>query len=428
MGSWEWDMVTQKTNWSDNYFAIHGFKPTEVEPSFELFRNRIHPDDVHFLDETHAKIMKDKTPSSLELRLIQPDGTFKWIQNNISPVIEDDKLVKLKGVIIDITERKQAEDKLRSSEERLKILFDYAPDAYYLNDLKGNFIDGNIAAEKLMGYDKNELIGKSFLKLNLLSLKQIPRAAKLLVKNSLGQGTGPDEFVLSRKDGSKVTVEIITHPVKIKDKTLVLGLARDISERKRAETALRESEEKFRSIMENSADAMFLIDQQGRIVYANKAVINMLGYTIEEMKNKTIVDLSPADRIDEYLKLFSQALKEGKLSFELDILRKDGDIISTDLNSALLPNGLVYASCRDITEKKQAQKELLEHRDHLEKLVNERTKELQTSMDETRDLYENAPCGYHSLDADGKFIRINNTELKWLGYTRDEVIGRKRIC
>ena len=74
-------------------------------------------------------------------------------------VVEDDKLVKLKGVIIDITKRKLAEDTLRSSEERLKILFDYAPDAYYLNDLKGNFIDGNIAAQKLMGYNKNELIG-----------------------------------------------------------------------------------------------------------------------------------------------------------------------------------------------------------------------------------------------------------------------------
>jgi PAS domain S-box len=119
MGSWEWDMVTQKTNWSDNYFAIHGFKSTEVEPTFELFRSRIHPDDVHFLDENLAAMMKDKTPSSLELRLIQPDGTFKWIQNNISPVIEDDKLVKLKGVIIDITDRKYTELVLKENEKKL---------------------------------------------------------------------------------------------------------------------------------------------------------------------------------------------------------------------------------------------------------------------------------------------------------------------
>jgi PAS domain S-box-containing protein len=118
MGSWEWDMVTQKTKWSDNYYTISGFKSTEVEPSFELFRSRIHPDDVHFLDESLDNLMKDKKPHSLELRSIQPDGTFKWIQNNISPIVEDDKLVKLEGVIIDITESKQDELELIKAKEK----------------------------------------------------------------------------------------------------------------------------------------------------------------------------------------------------------------------------------------------------------------------------------------------------------------------
>ncbi|RLC38007.1 MAG: hypothetical protein DRH33_05300, partial [Candidatus Nealsonbacteria bacterium] len=79
-------------------------------------------------------------------------------------------------------QKKQAEEELKDSEERLKILFNYAPDAYYINDLKGNFIDSNKAAERLMGYKKEELIGKSFLKLNLLTPADIPKAAKLLVK------------------------------------------------------------------------------------------------------------------------------------------------------------------------------------------------------------------------------------------------------
>ena len=98
-----------------------------------------------------------------------------------------------KSVINDITERKQAEE-LKNSEERLKILFDYAPDAYYVNDLKGNFVDGNLAAERITGYKKEELIGKNFLKLKLLALTDIPKAAKALTKNIMGQPTGPEEF------------------------------------------------------------------------------------------------------------------------------------------------------------------------------------------------------------------------------------------
>jgi len=129
---------------------------------------------------------------------------------------------------------------LKSSEERLKILLESAPDAIYLSDLKGTFIDGNRAAEDLMGYKKEELVGKSFLKLKLLSGKELLKASKLLLKNLQGKGTGPDELILNRKDGSQVTVEILTYPVKIKDKTMVMGIARDITDRKRAEVALRE--------------------------------------------------------------------------------------------------------------------------------------------------------------------------------------------
>jgi PAS domain-containing protein len=81
-----------------------------------------------------------------------------------------------------ITERKKAEETLKSSEARLKILFEYAPDAYYLSDLKGNFLDGNKASEGILGYKKEDLIGKSFLKLKLLSVKELTKAAKLLEK------------------------------------------------------------------------------------------------------------------------------------------------------------------------------------------------------------------------------------------------------
>ena len=145
------------------------------------------------------------------------------------------------GLARQIEEGKRTEEALQKSEERFKVLFQFAPDAYYLNDLKGIFIDGNKAAEALTGYQKEALIGRSFLEAGLLSEDQLPRAAATLMKNIEGQPTGPDEFVLKRKDGGKVIVEIKTLPIEIDRENVVLGIARDITERKRLEAWLLDS-------------------------------------------------------------------------------------------------------------------------------------------------------------------------------------------
>ena len=133
------------------------------------------------------------------------------------------------------------------SEEKYRSLFEFAPDGIYLNDLKGNFVDSNKIMEELTGYKKKELIGKNFLKLRLLSPMQIPKVAALLSKNMLGKSTGPDEFVLNHKDGSKVVIEIRTIPVKIKDKTLVFGIAHDITHRKIAEEEIKRAKDELQS-------------------------------------------------------------------------------------------------------------------------------------------------------------------------------------
>ena len=103
---------------------------------------------------------------------------------------------------------------LEKSEEKFRVLFEFAPDAYYLNDLQGALIDGNRTAEDLLGYKKKALIGKNFLELNLLSPDQLPKAAKLLRRNLEGKETGPDEFILNNKSGESIAVEIRTSPRK----------------------------------------------------------------------------------------------------------------------------------------------------------------------------------------------------------------------
>jgi PAS domain S-box-containing protein len=135
-------------------------------------------------------------------------------------------------------ERKQAEETLQQSEENLKTYLESAPDGLYINDLKGTFLYGNKKSEELLGYKKEELIGKSFLKLKIIPAKYLAKAGKLLALSAMGRPTGPDEFELTRKDGSHVWVEIKTTPIKQQESMIVLGFVRDVTERKKMEEQL----------------------------------------------------------------------------------------------------------------------------------------------------------------------------------------------
>ena len=141
----------------------------------------------------------------------------------------------------EIEERKNAEEALKESEERFKILFEYAPDPYFLTDMEGNFLGGNKAAERLINFKKEEIIGKNLLELGLLTGDQVTNALDLLSRNIEGFATGPEEFILTRKDGKKIPVEITGYPIEIRGQKLVLGMARDISERKKSEEKLKET-------------------------------------------------------------------------------------------------------------------------------------------------------------------------------------------
>lgn len=123
--------------------------------------------------------------------------------------------------------------------ERLGLFFDYAPDAYYLADATGKFIDVNKAAEELFGHGREDIIGKSFLKLNLISNDQIRKAAKHQAFNIFGKSTEPEEYVIHRNDGLQIPVEISTVPAQANDRTLLFGIVRDITEKKKSEVTLR---------------------------------------------------------------------------------------------------------------------------------------------------------------------------------------------
>lgn len=267
----------------------------------------------------------------------------------------------------EIAERKRAEEELKSSEERLKVIFEFAPDGYYLNDLKGNFVDGNKAAEEIVGYKREELIGKNFLKLTLLPPKQIPKAAAVLAKNALGMSSGPDEFTLNRKDGNQVLVEINTFPVKFKRKTLVLGIARDITERRRTEKALNEEKDKAQKYLNIAGVMIVAINTKEEITLINRKGCEILGYKKEELIGENWFDtcLPPDVRENERL-VFKKLLAEERTPVEyyenpvLTKLAKE-KVIAWNLIVLKDEKGNMtgtLSSGKDITDRKKAEEKL----------------------------------------------------------------------
>jgi len=186
------------------------------------FADFIAPESMEPILDRYRKRMEGKpVPTLYEASLLRKDGTAFVAEISASIVGYEGRPADL-VTGRDVTEHKQAEEELRNSEERLRILFEYAPDAHYLNDMEGVFVDGNRAAEEIIGYARSELIGKSFLDLDLLSSDDISRAVESLTKNRVGEPTRPDEYTLNCKDGSHVRVEIRTFPVKIGGQDLVL--------------------------------------------------------------------------------------------------------------------------------------------------------------------------------------------------------------
>ena len=333
-----------------------------------------------------------------------PTGHVKLSRYLTIPLFSDDNITAVVGVankeedydesdvrqltllmdpVLKLIEGVRAEEELKKSEERFRLVFESAPDAYYLNDLKGNFIDGNKAAEKLTGYKREELVGMSFLKLNLLSAEFIPKAAYLLFKNLRNKSTGPDEFILKRKDGSKVTVEISTHPVKFQGKTVVLGIARDITERKKAEQALKENEEKYRTLTENVNIGVYrnTAGAEGRFLEANSAMVKMFGYkNKKEFLALAVSDLYQNEAARE--KFSEKMLRQGfARNEETHLKKKDGSPIVCSVSAVAVKDeqgSIQYfdGTIEDITERKRAEEELDKYREHLEELVEARTKEL----------------------------------------------------
>jgi diguanylate cyclase (GGDEF)-like protein/PAS domain S-box-containing protein len=228
---------------SPSHNSVMGYKPQDLigKSCFQF----IHPADRKQLRPLLKKYVKAKVAKafpkadpniaeSLEYRARDKAGKWHYLQGTVN-MLGKDLLIISK----DITEHKIADEELAKAEERNRILLEHAPIGIYYSDFAGKFLYGNKKAEEIVGYRKEELKGKNFLKLKILGPKDVVRASKLLAINRIMKATGPDEFVLNRKDNTKVTVEINTAVISVDGTKVVLGMVHDITERKEAEKKIR---------------------------------------------------------------------------------------------------------------------------------------------------------------------------------------------
>jgi PAS domain S-box-containing protein len=296
---------------------------------------------------------------------------------------------------------------LRQSEERFRILFESAPDAYFLTDEKGTFVDGNKAAERLSGYERNELKGKNFLSLHLLPDSDLESAAQNLARSAQGQSVGTEEFTLERKNGEVVSVEIRNLPVTIHDEKLILGIARDITERKRA----AESHFLLTTALESTANGVVITDVKGNIVWVNRAFTEMTGYTQSEVLGKNPRILKSGKQEGSLYRVLWETISAGNVWHgEIINKKKDGSLYYEEMTITPLKNtngAIAYfiAIKRDITERKQIEETLSE------------------SERRFHQLFDEAPVGYHELDIQGRIVQVNRTELEMLGYEAKEMLG-----
>jgi PAS domain S-box-containing protein len=332
------------------------------------------------------------------------------------PVEVSSSLVAYKGypailsIARDITERKKVEEALRESEERFQTVIENLPDEIFVHDLDGKFILVNKTSCKKTGYTKDELLSMRVSDIDHESTSRGDRKNIWLKLQKKG-GFARIEAIHYRKDGSTYPAEICLGTVTLKGNPMIVGIAHDITTRKKTLEELKESEERFQTVIENLPHGVCLHDLDGYMTLVNKALCGLTGYSEEELLNMNVqhVDHKSISRDDRH-NLWLKLNKGGHDYIESTLHRKDGSTFPgiIYLNAIdLKGKRMILAITQDITERKNA------------------LNKLRKNEEKYRKLYESMRDAYVRTDMKGRIVEFNKHFSEMLGYTPDEIRGLK---
>jgi len=331
--------------------AIYHMLGYSSEEIMQLGVADIHPQqDLPHVIEQFERQLRGEIQLAADTPVKRKDGSIFYADIKSSPVSFGGKNYLL-GIFRDITERKRAEEELRLRAQ----LLDSASDTIFMVDFDGNFVYLNEAAWKTRGYTRDEMMG---INLHALDTPKYEKFIESRMRNLMENGQCIFESEHRRKDGSVMPVEINAHIVESGGRKLVLSVIRDITERKQAEEALKESEEKYRSIYENTQVGLYRTRiSDGKLVMANDAMAKMFGFdSAEEATAKYITSehyVDPGTRG----RLLGAIQKYGGFdNFEACLTRNDGIARWFQYSGRLVQNkGYIEGVATDITERKQAE-------------------------------------------------------------------------
>jgi PAS domain S-box-containing protein len=410
-GIWDWDMSTGKLDWSPELFRLFGLDPETSEASFEVWRGVVHPKDVKDASERIDKAVKNHIPLASEYRIILPSGQIRWVNSLGSAAYDDQgRAVRMSGISIDVTERKQAEQAIRDKEEELNAIYESAPLIMLLVDGERKVRKANKSAQDFGGASSSDLLGlRAGQVLKCVYSSDDPKGCgfgpnceectiRRLVDSTLQTGRSYTDveagLSLIATAGEKVrdqTFLLSTSRLNIRGEPLVLITLQDITARKQAEDLLRVSEERQRS---QAASLQALLDAAPMVIWIaqDRECRNIYGnrFAQELLRVPEGTNMSKSGPQPESVAHF-RVLKDGKelapeempiqrvagsgrglTDATIDIVFDDGTVRTLLGNVAPLfdsqgtPNGAI-ASFVDVTERNRAQNALRKSERDLER-------------------------------------------------------------
>lgn len=334
LGSWELeirnvnDSNENKVRWSDEVYRIFGYEPKQFDVTSAFVYAAVRPEDRAFVSEKFTEAVTENKFLNVEGRIVLPDGSERLVHARAETICDEvsGKPVKMVGTVQDITDRRRGEEALKESEARFRDLFENANDLIYTHNLKGYFTSLNRAGERITGYSRDEALTMNIA--DVVAPDSL-EAAREMTQRKLANDDAATTYEIDivAKDGRSVSLELSTRLIyRLGTPVGVQGIGRDITERKRANRALKESENRYRQLGEGIFHQVWTANPDGRIDYVNARTLQYFDKSIKEMLGEGWHGVVHPDDLKECLRRWASSLATGELyTTDLRLRRSDGE-------------------------------------------------------------------------------------------------------